>query len=100
MEVSMKQWKQICDEAFCAWLKFESDIFDAYIEFTTDSILLWFWKDGHLFNGYMLHRRIYSDCEFAKFLNYFNQYQSNEVLDNIDFQEEMKAEMEEAAEEA
>ena len=96
-DMESKQWKMMCDEVFCAWLKFESDEYEASIELSKRGMLLWFWKGMRCY-FYSIHRSTCSDCEFAKFLDYFNQYSTNEVLDNIDFQEEKQAEMMSAVE--
>lgn len=88
----MKDWKQVCDEAFCAWCRFESNVYKCAIKFSEYSIVVSIWKkdSSESENYFCLVNDNVKNSDLYDFLSSLNQYSdNNDVIENIDFQQEL-----------
>lgn len=88
----MKDWKQICDEVFCAWMKFESNTYKCAVKFSEYSIVVTICRkySSESENYFCLVNDNVKDSDLNDLLSSINQYSdNNEVIENIDFQQEL-----------
>lgn len=93
----MKDWKEICDELFCAWMKFESNAYKCAIKFSEYSIVVSIWKkdSSESENYFCLVNDNVKNSDLYDLLSSMNQYSdNNDVIENIDFQQELMVDRE------
>lgn len=97
----MKEWKQICDEIFCAWLKFESDEYECGLNLANRYIAIYFYQKPKttVVNTANIFKDLCTQSDIDHVLRMIEYYSNkNEVIENLDFQQEMQEEMLTAAE--
>ncbi len=92
----MKDWKQICDEVFCAWLNFESDEYECSLNLSQKYISIYIYPKSieEIVNVANIFKNFCTESDIDHVLRMFERYSNkNEVIENLDFQQEMQDEM-------
>lgn len=95
----MKDWKEICDEIFCAWMKFESNTYKCALSLHEEYLVVYIQtKCSITIDTLSVFKNELTESKIEKIIKMIDEYSDNEVIENLDFQQEKNEEMLTAAE--